>query len=137
MKIERQKRLIYFILLIVGVALIAYPINFALLGSTADKLPFSLLGVYSFFAISALMIYLSLEFLSGYLGDKIAYLFLFTVMIKLGVFLVIYFGKNSSSVITPLSGKLSMIFALFVFLAIEGFATYKVLISSHSDEKKN
>lgn len=134
MKSELRKRVLFFLGLILGSALLFYPLNLLVLGSTAETLPFSLLGVYVFFSVSALIIYLALEFLVAYIGDKIAYLFLFTVMIKLGLFLVLFFGNDQSKVVTPLSGKLSMLFALFIFLSIEGFATYKVLISNQDSE---
>jgi hypothetical protein len=132
---EKRKRLLFFNLLIVSVAVVSYLLNKLFLGSTVNEFSFSLLAVYVFFASSALIIYLSLELSVAYIGDKIAYLFLFTVMIKLGLFLVIFYGKSNPSVPIPLSGKLSMIFALFVFLSIEGYATFKVLISNQNEEK--
>jgi hypothetical protein len=127
MKSKVLRRMIFFSVLISIVGLISYLINQAMLGQLAESLNFSLAAVYLFFGSSALLIYLLMELATPFIRDKAGYLFLFAIMIKLGLFMLIFFGQAESGNAIPQAGKLSMIAALFIFIAIEGFAAYKVL----------
>jgi hypothetical protein len=133
MKSKVLRRMIFFSVLISIVGLISYLINQAILGHLAASLNFSLAAVYLFFGSSALLIYLLLELATPFIRDKAGYLFLFAIMIKLGLFMLIFFGQAESGNAIPQAGKLSMIAALFIFIAIEGFAAYKVLNFSSED----
>jgi hypothetical protein len=133
MKSKVLRRMIFFSVLISIVGLISYLINQAMLGQLAESLNFSLAAVYLFFGSSALLIYLLMELATPFIRDKAGYLFLFAIMIKLGLFMLIFFGQAESGNAIPQAGKLSMIAALFIFIAIEGFAAYKVLNFSSED----
>lgn len=132
---EMRSRALFFTILILFLGVGGYFLNALVLGESESKLPFSLKSIYLFFGIAAWLIYALLELAAPFIKDKVGYLFLFAVMIKLGLFMVIFFGKSSTESNIPMEGKLSMIISLFIFISVEGFATFKVLNSSVEQPK--
>lgn len=113
--------------LIVFVGLLSFLVNMKFLGNSSETESFSLRSIYLFFGFSAFIIYLTIELLVTYLKDRSAYLFLFFILIKLGLFILIFLGRAETGQPVMLHEKLSMIAALFIFTTLEAVLTFKVL----------
>lgn len=90
-------------------------------------LTFSLLNVYVFNIIAALVIYILIEATAAYLPSNAGYAYLASVFIKMGFFLLI-FQKNIFGEI-PLTKpeRLSLVIPLFFYLFLEAFFAGKLL----------
>lgn len=90
-------------------------------------LTFSLLKVYVFNIVAALIIYVLIEATATYLPSNTGYVYLASVFIKMGFFLLI-FQKNIFGEI-PLTKpeRLSLVVPLFFYLFLEAFFAGKLL----------
>lgn len=93
----------------------------------SESIEISVWGIYTFFAVSALLIYLAVEMTYIIVPASVGYAFLMGLFIKMGLFLLIYsnfiMGENPSSKET----KLLMLIPFFVFLGIEALGVMKIM----------
>lgn len=118
------KRIIVFTLILV----VAFASSYFLQTSfMSTKLSFSLFNVYLFHAVAAFIVYSSIEALAVKLASQAGYAYLAAIMIKMGLFVILFQESvlSGSSLTKP--ERLSLIIPLFLFLIIEAIGVSKLL----------
>lgn len=87
----------------------------------------SVWGVYTFFAVSALLVYGAVEATLILVPSNTGYAFLMGLFIKMGAFLLIYSSVLMAEEPSSKSAKLLMLIPFFVFLGIEALGVMKVM----------
>ncbi len=84
-------------------------------------------AVYGFHTIATLMVYVMVEFALKKIPNETGYLYLASMMVKLGLFVLIF--KNSLFSDTSLTSpeKLILVLPLFIFLIVEVIGIAKIL----------
>lgn len=108
-----------------------------LMVSNEWKVGFSLHHVYYFFGVSGFCTYLAIEGVAKAAPDKASYTFLVMVMIKLGLFMILFMGETFRLETNLMTSKLSVVIPLFLFLGLEAIATVVVLKSLDEQSKKS
>lgn len=113
------KRIILFnssilVLFLLGIWLHPY-----LFGQSTQTPKFSVVGVYTFFAIAASVIITGIELMFDVMSDKVGYAFLIGVFLKLGFFTVLFLAKGLLDKPLAMSERLGIVVPLFLFLIIE------------------
>jgi len=118
------KRIILIALLFVLLFGISYSVHASLLN---DSLVFSLLSVYLFHVISAILVYIIVEVVSNYLPNQAGYAYLMMMCLKIGAFVLIFqssvFAKSALSQVD----RISLVVPLFLFLIVEAVAVSRLL----------
>ena len=86
------KRILIFTSLALLFFLLGYFTNKYLLDTNQLSTSFSLLKVYSFHAISCVLVYISIEIVSDFIPNETGFVYLALLMIKLGLFILIFKG---------------------------------------------
>ena len=115
------------IALITGVVL--YFIHTLIISSFQLKLSFSLISIYLFFTIAAIIIISGLELLFEYLASTAGYAFLVSVFLKMGIFVLLFFAGGMAEKSLTMIDKLSILIPLFIFMGIETSVVIKRLKS--------
>jgi len=120
------KRIGFFIISVIILFILSYSLHQYVLQSKEITPTFSLLSVYLFYVISAITIYLIVEFVAEYLVSQAGYAYLACIFIKLGFFVLIF---NNPVFTEDLSKpeRISLVVPLFLFLISEAIATAKLL----------
>lgn len=120
------KRILYFVLAIVALFAVTFSVHNFL---TTSDLSFSLLKVYSFHAVSAILVYGIIELLASTLPSQAGYAYLMTMFFKIGFFVLLFqesvFAKDSLS--QP--ERIGLVVPLFMFLIAEAVGVGKLLNS--------
>lgn len=113
-----KKILIYnLIAFILGVLLCV--IHTFLLQLTHHQITFSLIGIYSFFTISSMLIITGLLYMSEYMQNTVGYAFLVGIFLKMGIFVLIFFAGGLADKQLNMLEKVSILIPLIVFMALE------------------
>ena len=123
------KRIILFIIAIFIIFGVSYTLNTFILDSNSFQLTYSLLSVYLFHSISAIIIYTLIELITEHVPDQAGYGYLAAITIKLGLFLLIFQTDILSNDNLTKPERLSLIAPLFIFITTEAFAIFKLLNS--------
>ena len=115
------------IALITGVVL--YFIHTLIISSFQLKLSFSLISIYLFFTIAAIIIISGLELLFEYLASTAGYAFLVSVFLKMGIFVLLFFAGGMAEKSLTMVDKFSILIPLFIFMGIETSVVIKRLKS--------
>lgn len=115
------------IALITGVVL--YFIHTLIISSFQLKLSFSLISIYLFFTIAAIIIISGLELLFEYLASTAGYAFLVSVFLKMGIFVLLFFAGGMAEKSLTMIDKFSILIPLFIFMGIETSVVIKRLKS--------
>jgi hypothetical protein len=115
------------IALITGVVL--YFIHTLIISSFQLKLSFSLISIYLFFTIAAIIIISGLELLFEYLASSAGYAFLVSVFLKMGIFVLLFFAGGMAEKSLTMIDKFSILIPLFIFMGIETSVVIKRLKS--------
>jgi len=115
------------IALITGVVL--YFIHTLIISSFQLKLSFSLISIYLFFTIAAILIISGLELLFEYLASTAGYAFLVSVFLKMGIFVLLFFAGGMAEKSLTMIDKFSILIPLFIFMGIETSVVIKRLKS--------
>ncbi len=115
------------IALITGVVL--YFIHSLIISSFQLKLSFSLISIYLFFTIAAILIISGLELLFEYLASTAGYAFLVSVFLKMGIFVLLFFAGGMAEKSLTMIDKFSILIPLFIFMGIETSVVIKRLKS--------
>ena len=122
------KRIIYFIVAIIVLFILSYPLHNYVVTSQEISLSYSLLSIYIFHIISAIIIYCIVEAIANYLPSQAGYGYLASVFLKLGFFVLIFknpvFTENLSK-----PERISLVIPLFLFLISEALGAGKLLNS--------
>jgi hypothetical protein len=115
------------IALITGVVL--YFLHTLIISSFQLKLSFSLISIYLFFTIAAIIIISGLELLFEYLASTAGYAFLVSVFLKMGIFVLLFFAGGMAEKSLTMIDKFSILIPLFIFMGIETSVVIKRLKS--------
>ena len=120
------KRIIGFVLIIAVLFAISFSLHTYF---NTELLSFSLLWVYLFHAISAILIYSIIEYVASKLPNQAGYAYLTAMFFKIGAFVIIF--QESVFVKEHLSTaeRMALVFPLFLFLIVEAAAIAKLLNS--------
>ena len=114
-----KQRIIKFNSLTLGVGVILFLIHQFLIQSYDLKLSFSLISIYLFFVISAIIIITGLELLFKFSPATTGYAFLVSVFLKMGLFTLIFFAGGLAEASLGKADKISILLPLFTFMTIE------------------
>ena len=122
-----SKRIIIFssIVLLLGVA--GFFLNTFLLSNVDATLSFSVLQVYLFNVVTTIIIYVLVEVVLGYLPNETGYLYLGLLMVKLGVFIILFQKSIFSEVGLTKPEKATLLIPVMIFLAVETIGISKLL----------
>ncbi len=123
------KRIIYFIIAIIILFALSYPLHQYILNSKEITLCYSLLSIYLFHIISAILVYFVVEFVADYVPSQAGYGYLASVFLKLGFFVLIFNNPVFTSESLTKPERFSLVIPLFLFLITEALATAKLLNS--------
>ena len=121
------KRILIFssIILVLGIG--GFFLNSFLLSNAEVTLSFSVLQVYCFNVIATILIYALIEWVLGYLPNETGYLYLGMLMVKFGVFILLFQKSIFSEAGLTTPEKTTLLIPIMVFLAIETIALSKIL----------
>lgn len=116
----------YNLISLIGGILIFF-IHYFVLEMFDYQLPFSLIGIYLFFAIASLIIISGVEYLFKIMPATAGYGFLVGIFLKMGAFMVVFLGGNLAELKLSLFHKLSILIPLFFFMSVEALSVVKRL----------
>ncbi len=120
------KRIILVLTALLLLLAVSYTIHFTLLN---QDLRFSLINVYLFHSIAAIIIYTVVEFAAEHLPTQAGYTYLMLMCFKLGFFLLIFQSSIFSEQGLSQPEKVGLVVPLFLFLTAEAIAVAKLLNS--------
>lgn len=94
-----------------------------------ESYSFSLLQVYSFHAIAALIVYIGIELVASILPNQAGYAYLMLMFFKIGLFVLIFQASVFGEVSLSQPERIALVIPLFVFLMAEALAVGKLLNS--------
>jgi len=89
---------------------------------------YSLLSIYLFHIISAIIVYCIVELIASILPNQAGYAYLASVFLKLGFFVLIFNNPVFTETLSK-PERFSLVIPLFLFLISEALATAKLLNS--------
>ncbi|MGC6433024.1 MAG: DUF6168 family protein [Crocinitomicaceae bacterium] len=125
-----KKHLIKYNLISLIGGILTFLLHYFVLQMLDNKLPYSLLGIYLFFAIAAVIIISGVEYLFKIMPASAGYGFLVGIFLKMGVFMVVFLGGNLADLKLSLLHKLSILIPLFFFMSVEALSVVKRLKQS-------
>lgn len=93
-----------------------------------QNLSFSIVQIYIFHAISAIVVYSIIEVVASKLPNQAGYGYLMMMCLKIGVFVLI-FQNNVFKIELSQTERISLVVPLFLFLIAEALAVGKLLNS--------
>ncbi|WP_428741626.1 DUF6168 family protein [Tenacibaculum sp.] len=121
------KRILYFLAAILIVFAVSYfPHNYTL-QSKEIHLSFSLLLVYLFHVIAAIVVYSIVEFVAEKLPNQAGYAYLAAIFLKIGFFVLIFQASVFANEQLSKPDRISLVIPLFLFLIVEAIAVSKLL----------
>ena len=118
------KRIIISVAIIIAAFFISYGLNKSLVDI---QLQYSLLSVYLFHALAAIIVYLIIEFLFTKLPNQVGYAYLMLMCFKIGAFVLIFQKSVFAVDLVALQERISLVVPLFIFLIIEALLVGKLL----------
>ena len=118
------KRIIISVAIIIAAFFISYGLNKSLVDT---QLQYSLFSVYLFHALSAIIVYLIIEFLFTKLPNQVGYAYLMLMCFKIGAFVLIFQKSVFAVDLVALQERISLVVPLFIFLIIEALLVGKLL----------
>ncbi|OEK06115.1 hypothetical protein A8C32_18975 [Flavivirga aquatica] len=118
------KRIIYATIVISLLFIVAFNLHNYI---NTSILSFSLLNVYSFHAIAAIIVCIVVELVASKLPNQAGYAYLMLIFFKIGAFVLLFQTSVFSKVDLTQSDRVGLVAPLFVFLLAEAFIVYKTL----------
>ncbi len=113
------KRFLKFTVIFISVSILFYISHKYLLSFAGVNLSYKLLNIYLFHFIASFSICAIVEWLSSRLPNQVGYIYLSSIFIKIGVFVLVFkpiiFGVEG----LPMSEKFSIVVPMFIYLIIE------------------
>lgn len=119
MKSSIVKRIIAVSVIIIAVLFLGEFLHLYLVEKFEWKVDLQIASLYYFFGFGALFTYLLLEVGKSFVPDKIIIIFMVSLMIKLGMFIVLFFGGELEIDTLNMSTRISIVIPLFLFVIIE------------------
>lgn len=120
------KRILYFLLVIVVLFALTFSLHNYVL---TTNLSYSLLKVYSFHAIAAIVVYISVEMLAAKLPSQAGAAYLVLMFFKIGIFILMFQESILTKESLTLAERIGLTIPLFVFLIVEAISVGKLLNS--------
>ena len=121
------KRILYFLTAIVLLFAVSYfPHNYTL-QLKETHLSFSLLYVYLFHVIAAIIVYSIVEFVAEKLPNQAGYAYLASIFLKIGFFVLLFQASVFANEQLSKPDRISLVIPLFLFLIVEAIAVSKLL----------
>lgn len=121
------KRILLFLIALSFVFVVSYFLNSYLV--MEENFSFSLIQIYLFHTVAALIVYAVVEFVANYLPNQAGYTYLASIFLKIGVFVLLFNATVFTDAHLSKPEKLSLITPLFLFLITEAVAVSKRLNS--------
>lgn len=121
-----KRILLYFFVVSILFGGILYMHNFIITSNNA-VIRFSLFNIYLFHFISSFIIYLIIELIVFKMPNQAGFVFLASIFLKLGFFVMIFNTTILSLENLNLIERVSIIVPLFIFLFLEAAASFKLL----------
>lgn len=121
------KRIIIFTVVVVVLATLGFFINNYFIEKNAVSLSFSLISVYTFNLVASLVIYIAVEIVISYLPNETGYLYLGLMLVKFGVFILLYQDSIFSETGLTKPEKVSILLPILTFLLVEAIGVSKLL----------
>lgn len=121
------KRIILFTATILLLFFMGYFLNTYLVEHNNTPLVFNLLHVYLFHAVASLIVYVLVEFVLTIVPNETGYLYLALMLVKMGVFVLLFQESIFSETPLTKADKASLIVPLFLFLVTETIGVAKLL----------
>lgn len=121
------KRIIIFTLVVLTLSALGFFLNNFFVEKNEVSLTFSLLSIYIFNAIASLVIYISVEVVVNYLPNETGYLYLGLMLVKFGVFILLYQDSIFSETGLTKPEKISILVPILTFLFVEAAGVSKLL----------
>ncbi len=121
------KRILLFLSALILLFIVSYFLNSYLV--VEEEFSFSLLKIYLFHTIAALIVYTVVEFVADYLPNQAGYAYLASIFIKIGFFVLIFNSSVFDNDNLSRPEKISLVAPLFLFLIAEAIAVSKLLNS--------
>ncbi|TYP99744.1 hypothetical protein C7447_101348 [Tenacibaculum adriaticum] len=123
------KRILNFLIAIIILFAISYFSHQHVIQSKEIHLSFSLLSVYLFHSIAAIIIYSIVEFVAHKIPNQAGYAYLASIFIKIGFFVLIFKAAVLANESLSKPERFSLVIPLFIFLITEAVAVSKLLNS--------
>lgn len=94
-----------------------------------ETLSFSLLNVYIFHTIAAILVYLIIEFVAEQLPTQAGYAYLMLMFFKIGAFVLLFQTSVFAKDALTQAERIGLVVPLFLFLIAEAIAVAKLLNS--------
>ncbi|MGB1042850.1 MAG: DUF6168 family protein [Tenacibaculum sp.] len=121
------KRIILFVVVVAILFSVGLFLNTYL--TTDYELSFSLVKLYAFNAIASILIYVLVELVIDNLPNETGYLYLGLMMVKFGVFILMFQKSIFSEEGLTKPEKISILIPVFTFLILETLSVSKLLNS--------
>ena len=121
------KRILLFLLALVLLFIVSYFLNSYLV--IEENFSFSLLSVYLFHTIAALIVYAVVEFVADKIPNQAGYAYLASIFIKIGFFVLIFNTTVFANPNLTKPERISLVAPLFLFLITEAVVVSKLLNS--------
>lgn len=121
------KRFFIFIAAVVVAFLASYFPHHLIIQAKEINLSFSLLSVYVFYVIAALLVYAIVEFIAEKMPNQAGYAYLASIFLKIGFFVLIFKSSVFSNDALSKIERISLIVPLFLFLILEAVFISKLL----------
>ena len=118
------KRIAIVFLLFILLFGISYGIHNSILNQNTS---FSLIAVYLFHTLSAIMVYITVEIVWSKLPNQAGYAYLMMMCLKIGAFVLVFQKSVFSEIILSQVERISLVIPLFIFLIAEAASVGKLL----------
>ncbi|ALJ05559.1 hypothetical protein APS56_10685 [Pseudalgibacter alginicilyticus] len=119
------KRILFVVAIFLLLFLISYNLHNYFLNSTPS---YSLLDVYLFHVIAAIIVYVIVELVFSVLPNQTGYAYLALIFLKIGLFVLIFQNSIFSNDNLTQLERIGLIVPLFLFLISEAVSVSKLLV---------
>lgn len=121
------KRILFFLIAVLLLFVISFFSHNFILQSKEISVSFSLLGVYAFHVISAIVVYSIVELVAEKTPNQAGYAYLASIFLKIGFFVLIFQASIFANEELTKPERISLVIPLFLFLITEAIAVSKLL----------
>ena len=121
------KRILFFLIAVLLLFVISFFLHNFILDSKEISVSFSLLGVYGFHVISAIVVYSIVELVAEKIPNQAGYAYLASIFLKIGFFVLIFQASIFANEELTKPERISLVIPLFLFLITEAIAVSKLL----------
>ena len=121
------KRILFFLIAVLLLFVISFFSHDFILQSKEISVSFSLIGVYSFHVISAIVVYSIVELVAEKIPNQAGYAYLASIFLKIGFFVLIFQASIFANEELTKPERISLVIPLFLFLITEAIAVSKLL----------